>query len=764
MPGRGLSFLLGLCLLWAAAAAQSLPPIGAWREHLPFNNAVGVALRGSRVLCATPYGFFTYDRGDRSFARLTRVQGLSEARVKTMAVDPSGSRVLLAYQNGNLDVVAGDKVRNIPDFMVSRINGDKTIHAALWRGSEVLLSTGLGIVAIDPDRREIRDTYRPSAAGTPIAVTSLVWKDGSYIAATAEGLRQAASPGPSLADPRSWRALSVQGLSPGLPRMLAVTSQSLVVLQHDTIWNCTAQGARILLASGGAVTGLDATSDRVLVCQVGPAGASVTILDPVTGNLLQRLQATGLSLPRQAVAEGSDLWVADQNNGLLRLSGNRAERLFPNSPINTAAGDLIPFRGEVWAAAGAVNEAWNYTYNPNGLYRLRGGSWENLNLYVRSELDTLLDLIALAGDPGSGTVAVGSFGGGLLEVSREGTLKIYKQGTGLQETVGDPGSYRVAGLAYDKQGNLWISNYGAPQNLVVKRKDGSWRRYTIPFLHNENAVSQLAIDEKGQKWIVAPKGNGLFCYSDGGTPDNLSDDRWRYFRPGKGLGNLPSPEVRCLVLDKDGLVWVGTQRGIAVIPCAEEAFTTSCEAYLPIVQTDNFAGYLFANEDVRCMAVDGANRKWVGTSNGVWLLDADGTRVIQRFTETNSPLLSNLVYRIALDPSTGEVFFSTFNGLCSYRGTATEGQEEPSQVLAFPNPVPPGYQGSIALRGLPANALVRITEADGRLVYQTRALGGQAVWNGRNYRGEKAASGAYLVFATDDTGAGRLATRIFLVR
>ncbi|NDC79375.1 MAG: hypothetical protein EBZ67_16130, partial [Chitinophagia bacterium] len=148
-PGRKLVHLL-FCLLVTEAICQSPPPIGAWREYLPFNNALRTALRGQKVLCATPYGFFSYDRTDRSFARLTRVEGLSEVRVRTMAAEPTGARVALVYRNGNVDIIDGDRVRNIPDLMVSRVSGDKTVLSALWRGSDLLLSTGLGIVVMDP--------------------------------------------------------------------------------------------------------------------------------------------------------------------------------------------------------------------------------------------------------------------------------------------------------------------------------------------------------------------------------------------------------------------------------------------------------------------------------------------------------------------------------------------------------------------------------------------------------------------------------------
>ena len=162
------------------------------------------------------------------------------------------------------------------------------------------------------------------------------------------------------------------------------------------------------------------------------------------------------------------------------------------------------------------------------------------------------------------------------------------------------------------------------------------------------------------------------------------------------------------------------------------------------------------------MALDGANQKWIGTQNGVWLISADAKKIIHHFTANNSPLLSNDVKRITVNPTTGEVYFATFSGLCSYRGTATEAVEEKNNVLVFPNPVPPQFNGQIAIRGLSENTLIKITELNGRLVYQTRSLGGQAVWNGRDYLGNKIASGVYLVLARDGKGNENIVTKIVI--
>jgi ligand-binding sensor domain-containing protein len=375
----------------------------------------------------------------------------------------------------------------------------------------------------------------------------------------------------------------------------------------------------------------------------------------------------------------------------------------------------------------------------------------------------VLDLITVQVDPRDESVWAGSFGGGLVHLKTDESIEIFKQNSGIKPHPGDPTSYRVAGLKFDFENNLWISNFGAPQPLVVRKADGSWKNFSVPYTLFENATAQIVTDESNQLWIISPLGNGLICFNHGNTLDNLSDDRWRLYRAGAGNGNLPSNDVNCIAKDKSNFIWVGTTDGIGVIQCAESVFGPGCEAVLPIVQQDNFAGYLFKGENVQSIAVDGADRKWVATRNGVWLISADAEKTIYHFTEDNSPLLSNDVKKIAIDSRSGVVYFATLKGICSFRSTATEATPTNSNVLVFPNPVPPGYGGMIGIRGLAENSIVKITELDGRLVFQTKALGGQAVWDGRDYKGRKISSGIYLVLVSNDGKTEKTATKIIFI-
>jgi hypothetical protein len=270
----------------------------------------------------------------------------------------------------------------------------------------------------------------------------------------------------------------------------------------------------------------------------------------------------------------------------------------------------------------------------------------------------------------------------------------------------------------------------------------------------------LLVDDYNQKWFYSPLGGGVIVYDDKHTPENGADDDSHQLTLGKGNGNLPSSSVRCMTKDRDGAIWIGTENGIGIVSCPGGVMDGSCEAELRVVQYDQFAGHLFSGESVRAIAVDGGNRKWVGTTNGIWLLSPDAGKILNRFTVDNSPLPSNIIQKIAIDGVTGDVYIGTDQGLVSYRGTSTEGGRENSTVQTFPNPVPADYRGPIAIRGLVTDADVRITDIAGQLIYRTKAAGGQAVWDGLDYTGARPQSGVYLIFVSNrdgsQTGVGKL--------
>lgn len=749
------------------SAQDGIPPVGLWREHLPYNSAIDVTAGNGKLFCATPYSLFSVSLTDNLIERYSRVTGLSETGVSAIRFDQAGEKLFIAYSNSNIDIIYRNDIYNIPDIKRDNIIGDKNVYNIYSFSGNFFLSTGLGVIVIDGNRYEVKDSWFIGAGGNQVKVNGFTSDATFYYAATEEGLKRITINSPAPGNHTNWQLISgTGGLSAGPCKNVFTIQNRVIVQKNDSLFMQNGSNWSLLYTDGWPWVSSSVAENKILLCQRQISGVSrVVILNP-DGTINRLLANTGaVSFPRKAILVNSQPWVADQFACLSRfeVSSSAYEQYMLNSPQGIASGEMLVYKNVFYATAGSVNDAWNYLYNGDGVFSFKEGSWANTNRYRFSQLDSLLDFICIAVDKRDETVWAGSYGGGLLHIKPGPSFEIFKQNN-LSAAVGDPLSYRVSGLAFDNDNNLWISNYGASQPLRVRKADGSWKNFSLPFNVFENALSQIVIDDNNYKWIVSPKGNGLICYDHGASVDDTNGDKWRRYGTGTGNGNLPSNDVVCVTKDKNGYIWIGTNDGVAVLQCPELAFSSpACDAVWPIVPNGNFAGYLFKGQEVRSIAVDGADRKWMATRNGVFLVSASGEKVIYQFTEINSPLLSSDVKKIAIDGRTGEVFFATSKGICSFRSTATEGGEANENVLVFPNPVPPGFSGTIAIRGLVNNAIVKITELDGRLVYQTRALGGQAVWDGRNYKGQRISSGAYLVLVSDDGRKERTATKIFFI-
>ncbi|OQY93438.1 MAG: hypothetical protein B6D37_11530 [Sphingobacteriales bacterium UTBCD1] len=746
-----------------------LQPIGDWREELPYNSAIDVTADDHTIFCATPYSLFTVDTRNNSIDRLSRITGLSETGISTIRYDAVNKKLIIAYSNSNIDIIYRNDIYNIPDIKRSSVPGDKTIYSIYSPAGQdsYYLSTGLGIIVIDGNKNEVKDSWFIGNNGSQVKVNAVSGDTSFFYAATDEGLKKAPANVADLSDFSNWQLMSgANGLPAGVCKNVWNLQGKIIAEESDSLFLWDGSNWSLFYADGEPIVNSNVSENKLLLCQRYSNGSSKVSVLEADGSVSRVLtQPTVISFPRKAILFQNEPWIADLYGGLSHFTTSSFAQYKPNSPEATASGEMTVFNGIFYATAGEVNDSWNYQYDGNGIYIFKDGDWTNVNRYRFHQLDSMLDFITIAIDPADETIWAGSYGGGLLHVNSSQSFEIFKQNSLIGAAIGDPSSYRVSGLAFDTDKNLWISNFGAAQPLLVRKKDGSWKNFSTPFLLDQNSLSQIVIDDNNYKWIVSPTGgNGLICYDQGSSIDNISDDRWKLYKTGTGSGNLPSDNVLCIAKDKDGFIWVGTSNGIAVIQCLPDVFSASgCDAVWPVVKEGNFAGYLFQGQEVRSIAVDGAGRKWVATKNGVFLISPDGEQVIYNFTEDNSLLLSNDVKKIAIDGKSGEVYFATFKGICSFRSTATEGGEANSDVLVFPNPVPPGFSGTIGIRGLVNNAIVKITEMNGRLVYQTRALGGQAVWDGRDYKGRKISSGVYLVLISDDGRTEKKATKIVFI-
>lgn len=390
----------------------------------------------------------------------------------------------------------------------------------------------------------------------------------------------------------------------------------------------------------------------------------------------------------------------------------------PNKPIKgtSATNDQLivsPFSNKANGFSTYSDKGWSNYYN------IQNNEIPVLDIAIANPTNTNFWL--------ANTTAVYNFDGNqmnLIQQSQEGIIK---------------------NIGFSKNGTGWVIN---DQKGLSLYKESKFKNYALPTGLNLDGSVKMIVNQQEQIWISGPSIQGMYIFQS----DNYhTTSTWIQKTTGTNNGNLPSNKVTCMTEDKAGAIWVGTDNGMGIFNCGDIS-KESCNAYLPIVKNNGFNAYLFQKETINCITVDAANRKWIGTNNGTWLLSQDGLDIIEHFTKSNSPLPTDTILQIFIEPKNGEVFFQTSQEIVSYRGTATKEVVKMTSLFIFPNPVPPNYEGPIGIKNLVENGNVKITDINGKLVFQTRALGGQAIWNGKDYEGRKVATGIYLVFVRDDLG------------
>jgi len=747
-------------------AQDAGPAMLAWRSFLPYNQVVDFAFNDQTFYCATSSGMFTYNKEDGSLDAYSKVKGMHDIGMTHIAYDTKTKLVILTYENSNIDLFKNQGFTNIPDLKLTQINGDKSIHDLVAENGVAYLSTGIGLVLLNLEKQEIKETVRfyEDSVTAPVYAAQVI--GNTIYAATNIGLFSSPISNSFLTNSLTWEKISNTSF-----HYLVQSNGTLFAAAEDSIFQLKNGDIAFFTKTNMPIVHLDEAETGIWVSSFAEPKGSGYLFN-INGELVDSVPCKTPS-KIMSLDDGS-IWYGDQSNiafpkefGLRKKkSATESEAYFPAGPITSSSFDISVNNGELWVAHGGW-DAFHGTANRAMFSKYKDGAWKNFAWI--SENDWYQDFIRILKDPYSGKVYAGSFGGGLVVVNPDDNFTTY--GTvSLPEWSGNPGLYNVAGLSLDSKGNLWIANFGGNNELTVMNPQGQFFQGKS-VLNNigsfSHSASDVVVDDYDLKWFIAPINGGVIAYNDKGTIENPADDQYRIFKTGKDNGNLPSNNTTCIVKDKDGAIWVGTDNGIAIYQYPPDMIfsSTPCDANLKIVNLDGINDYLFARQAVTAMAVDGANRKWVGTANGVWLLSEDAEKIIYRFTSENSPLPSNDIIAIDIDPVNGDVYFSTGKGIVSFRSTATESNpDEQSNLLIYPNPVPPGFEGMIAVRNVPENADVRFTDIAGQLVYRTKALGGQAVWDGKDYLGRKAQSGVYLIFIVNKEGTKKETSKLIIQR
>ncbi|MGB0861719.1 MAG: two-component regulator propeller domain-containing protein [Saprospiraceae bacterium] len=756
------------CLLFSThSIAQNQIAIESWRTHFPVNQMVSVTQSATTVYYASEQMIIALDKEERSIRRIDKVNGLSQVGIKVIRYYSEMELLLVAYKDGNIDVVTETGITNIADIKRYSLIADKSIYHIHFNGTFAFLSCSFGVVQLDLENNEVKNTFLTDNFDVN---ASYIWNDTIFIA-TEAGIYQG-NLNLNLGDFTNW---SLHGASKGISgsyysnvmsffegKLFANINDALKYydgsdwkdfesrtgnnepttpnfIRFDDYLNMepSLDGKKLMLATSLSITAID------------PDGLAKTFF-----GLVQN--------PRQLIRDGNEMYFADLSKGAVILKNFVFTQVTANAPFSKNINQMAFQNDELWISSGGVNSAWQSLSRSEGLFNWKDGIWSVKNPSNTDSLKGVWDIIPVVFHPSNGKVYAGSYRRGLVEIDGDNVRVYGKDDSVLSTPPLDPNTTRVTGLAFDEEENLWISNYEALKPVVVFRSNGTWESYPLPSASSQ--IAEMVIDRNNNKWMVVARGTkGLAVFNENEIVSGGVDNRYRILTTANS--ELPSNSVNCLAVDKDGDVWVGTLEGTVVFECGSQLFDTDgCAGRKVIVEEDDFGEYLLKTENVTTIAIDGANRKWFGTNNGIFVQSPDGESTVFRFTEENSPLPSNNIIDIAINGNNGEVFIATEAGLVSYRSDAVDGEDvHAPEVYAYPNPVRPNYEGPIAVKGLVENANVKITDISGSLIFETTALGGQVIWDGRDYNGRKAASGVYLIFSSNNNGLQTLATKVVLL-
>ena len=713
-------------------------PIGFWKDYLSYNSASYIAEAENKIYCVTNGGLFYINKEDNTINRMSKVTGLSDIGIKQIAYDLDSKITIITYENCNIDLLKNNTIINISDIKRKEIIGNKLINNIIIKEKIAYLSCTFGLVLLDLENEEIKDTYKIGQNGDFEGINSCAFNSSNIFVASEGGVYYADKNSSSLFDFNSWM----------LDTNRTENYQNIFVIE-DSIWvrneNSFYNNNSLFLSNNDTIL----KYNNLLINA-----------DTILSNQLEDINFIYKD------SEGY-LWVADDNNGLLKFTNSQYQESFiPEGPIRN---DIYSLEYEdkslYMCHGGHANFGLNSLINDGVSVKNQYDNWVN---YDFDKLGNARDILEVA--VRNGTEYYASWYDGIPEM-KDGEL-ITKHGYTNTNKVLDTISYyptnnriRISDLKFDNDGNLWGLSSEVNHPLFVKTKNGEWHSFTM----NQNQVAlffdDLIIDQYNQKWGIIGRSGGLFVYDDNNTISDPSDDQYKILKNTVGQGNLPSMGVYSIAKDLDGEIWVGTDKGIGIFYNPSAIFSgNNFDAQQILITEGEYGQYLLSEEKIKCITIDGANRKWIGTEkSGVFLISNDGMEEIQHFTTNNSPLFSDNIYDITINPTSGEVFIGTEKGLISYRSDATNGVTTQLTTKVFPNPVRETYNGIISISGLITDANIKITDIDGNLVFEGYAKGGQASWNGKNKNGDRVSTGVYIVFSTDINGIEKIVSKILFI-
>ena len=717
-----------------------------WTAHYSYNRVSDMTSGNDRVYVASENAVFIYDTLDETIETRTTVNGLSGNVISAIYYSENFDTLFIGYENGVIDVVVGnstDVLTVVDIFNKPAIPPDrKRINHFEEYNGFVYISSGFGISLFELNQLEFDDSYFIGNGGGLLDIGSVAIQEPYIYAASSDGgLRRALVANDNIIDFDNWETIRTGSYQE------IVSFNDDLYLQEDN---------QILISQNGLDYNIfESYPETVIDIRPNEDFLSVTynatvLLYDENQNLAQTYGAIEGFTTRYTttLTLQGEIFVGTLGSGVARFSSNNISdvaRLLPNGPLENEHFDVAASAGNVWSVFGDFDVSYNpFPLKTQGISRYEEGlGWSFIN---PGDLFGATNFVHVAINPLDPTqLYASSFNGGLVEVLDTTPSILYDENNSslspVSSTIDD---VRVNGGAFDAEGNFWVTNARSPLGLHRVSPAGQFSSFnTEEILAGSDAnLDALAIGLDGVVFFGTDT-RGVIAY-------NPATNEFARLAGEDGAANLPIDDIRSLAIDRNGALWIGTRLGLRVLFGPSQIFENpQISANAIIFLEDGLAQELLNDQVITDIIVDGANNKWLATADsGVFYVSPNGQETIFHFTTDNSPLPSNTVQSVAIDPETGSVYFGTVRGMVSFDGTSTAPADNLENVLIYPNPVRPGFNGNVRIEGLTARTNVKITDLVGNLVYEENTTGGSIEWDTTAFGRHKVASGVYLLLIT----------------
>ncbi|MEF9923489.1 MAG: two-component regulator propeller domain-containing protein [Muribaculaceae bacterium] len=765
--------------------------VGDWKIHSIFGNVItNIIDTQDKVYYLVDKSLYVYDKEKDENESFNKRNKLSDILIKNIYYNYEKKYLVITYANSNIDFLYNDgKVVNLPDIKDVILTSSKGINDINFNKNRVYIATEFGYVIVNEEKHEV-------------AESQLYYKNINSIAVVGDNLLISNEKNVYISElnkiHNSMESFTPTNINHSVLRLIPINNNSFF---YDADWLLKA-----VIKEDKTLTLSGVVDGNAPICQ--PIKTGFIIQSKATSTVPSFyiiFDADGKEIEKVTLPEGlqksfisaylgnSEMWAIDAK-GLKKIKMDKGNETVlkdyfkPNSstvklPYNVIYNNaqsklyVMNIGSNAFIAEYGVPATIN-TYDGSFWTDITPASAPTINTNNNNKniLDDPYQPIFDPEDPS--TYYVGTWFEGVYKIKDNKVIAKYDWTNSPMKQLW---YCCVPSLQFDKNNNLWLIQAEGKDKAVMvlpraKQSQASlspsdWVTPPVPGF-DANKKMHFTITKKNDLKIMTEGtySSVLTILDDNGTLGVSSDDVIKTFSSliDQDEKIYEWKYIHCFAEDKNGKLWMGTSNGVVEMN-PQNAFSNSFRINrikVPRNDGTSFADYLLENQEVTCIAVDGANRKWLGTkASGLFLVSADGSQILKHFTKSNSYLTDNLIISITCNPNSSSVYVGTIYGMVEYISDSTPAEDNYDNVYAFPNPVRPDYTGLITVRGLMENSLVKIADAAGNVFYSTRSTGGMITWDGCAANGERVKTGVYFVLASQNesgTSSG-VVTKILVV-